>query len=317
MPHDSKSQLKVALSEYRAARHNLANFLRPRWSSRRPESISQHALKELLNSMLTSARFDLNKFDKLRKQGEAEVRDWAAKRRTEDDAQMSAMQKTIQQTIESWRSTIVRPGDLAVPFPSQFQYFLLTTAVDVSATPGITLAGTNIAPTNNWAEFQLETSDSSNQEVSFAFSWQNATDKYVVINVDGYFVLNGVCEAISRGGTLPGDRSSDVELFAELHLNTNESPGTRTPSFTATSELALSLKADSGGWFSDGEILYQQLFRGFDLQYQLLLVPPGQVVTIEVAGRLNYTNSDGTANYVFVTMGRQMLCPAVLVTVVS
>ena len=209
----------------------------------------------------------------------------------------------------------MRPSDLAVPAPSPFQYFLLTTAVDISATPRITLTGTNIAPTNNWAEFQLETTDSSNQEVSFAFSWLNATDKYVVINVDGYFVLNGVCEAISRGGTLPGDRSSDVELFAELHLNTNELPG--TPSFTAASELALSLKADSGGWFSDGEILYQQLFRGFDLQYQLLLVPPGQVVTIEVAGRLNYTNSDGTANYVYVTMGRQMLCPAVLVTVVS
>ena len=315
MPHNNKSQSKVALSEHRAARHNLANFLRPHSSSRRPESVSQWALNELLKSSFASASFDLSKFDKLRKQGEAEVSDSAAKRKAEDDAQMSAMQKTIQQTIESWRSTIVRPSDFAVPPPSPFQYFLLTTAADISATPGITLAGTNIAPTNNWAEFQLETSDSSNREVSFAFSWQNTTDKYVVINVDVYFVLSGVCEAISRGGTLPGDRSSDVELFAELHLNTNESPG--TPSFTAASEQVLSLKADSGGWFSDGEILYQQLFRGFDLQYQLLLVPPGQVVTIEVAGRLNYTNSDGTANYVFVTMGRQVLCPAVLVTVVN
>ena len=315
MPDNSKSQLKVALSEHRAARHKLANFVRPHSSSRRPESVSQQALNELLKSTLASVGFDLNKFDNLRKQGESEIRDWAAKRKAEDDAHTSAMQKTTQQTIESWRSTIVRPSDLAVPPPSPFQYFLLTTAVDISATPGITLAGTNIAPTNNWVEFQLETSDSSNQEVSFAFSWQNATDKYAVINVDGYLVFNGVCEAISRGGTFPGDRSSDVNLFAELYLSTNELPG--TPSITAASELALSLKADSGGWFSDGEILYQQLFRGFDLQYQFLLVPPGQAVTIEVACRLNYTNSDGTANYVFVTMGRQVLCPAVLVTVVS
>jgi hypothetical protein len=69
--------------------------------------------------------------------------------------------------------------------------------------------------------------------------------------------------------------------------------------------------------FSDGQILYQQLFRDFDLQYQTLLVPRGQVVTIEVAGRLSYTNSEGTANYVFVTMGRQVLRPAVSVTVLS
>jgi hypothetical protein len=315
VPDNSKSQLKVALSEHRAARHKLANFVRPHSSSRRPESASQRALNELLKSTLSSADFDFNKFDKLRKQGEAEVRDWAAKRKVEGDAQTSTMQKTIQQTIESWRSTFVRPKDLAVPPSSPFQYFLLTTAVDISATSGITLAGSNIASTNNWVEFQLETSGSSTQEVSFAFSWQNATDKYVVINVDGYLVFNGVCEAISQGGIFPGDRSSNVELFAELHLNTNETPG--TPSMTAASELALSLKADSGGWFSDGEILYQQLFRGFDLQYQFLLVPPGQVVAIEVACRLNYTNSDGTANYVFVTMGRQVLSPAVLVTVVS
>jgi hypothetical protein len=32
---------------------------------------------------------------------------------------------------------------------------------------------------------------------------------------------------------------------------------------------------------------------------------------------MTYSDSEGTANYVFVTMGRQVLCPAVLVTVVS
>jgi hypothetical protein len=129
-------------------------------------------------------------------------------------------------------------------------------------------------------------------------------------------VFNGVCEAISQGGFFPGDRHGDVALFAELYLSqSSETPGTAP--FTAASEVALDLQADSGGWFSDGEILYQQLFRGFDLQYQYLLMPPGSTVTIEVAGRMTYSDSEGTANYVFVTMGRQVLCPAVLVTVVS
>jgi hypothetical protein len=105
------------------------------------------------------------------------------------------------------------------------------------------------------------------------FSWQNATNKCAVINVGGYIVLNGVCEAIYEGRIFPCDKSSDVNLFAELSLNTNQPPA--TPSITGTSELALSLHADSGGWFPDGQILYQQLFRGFDFQYQTLLVPPG------------------------------------------
>jgi hypothetical protein len=316
MPSASRSQVKNALSGYRTERQKLANFVQPHSSSRRPESASQQALDKLLKSSFTTASFDLNKFDALVKQGQAEVREWAAKRKAEGEAQASVTQKTMQQTIENWRNNFVHPKDFAVPPASPFQYFLLTTAADIFATSGITLAGTNAAPTNNWAEFQLETSGSSTEEVSFAFSWQNASDKYAVINVDGYLVFNGVCEAISEGGTFPGDRHSDVYLYAELYLNqSSQLPG--TPAITAASETALSLQADSGGWFSDGEILYQQLFRGFDLQYQFLLMPPGTTVTIEVAGRLTYSNSDGTANYVFVTMGRQVLCPAVLVTVVS
>jgi hypothetical protein len=316
MPGASTSQVKTALAEQRAARQKLANFVQPHSSAQRPESASQQALNKLLQSSLTKAGVDLNKFETLVKQGQAEVREWAAKRKAENDAQAAAMQKTMQQTIESWRNTLVRPKDLPVPPPSPFQYFLLTTATDVFATSGISLAATNIAATNNWAEFQLETSDSSTQEVSFAFSWQNASDKFAVIQVDGYIVFNGVCEAISQGGFFPGDRHSDVALFAELYLNlSSETPGTAP--FTAASEVALDLQADSGGWFSDGEILYQQLFRGFDLQYQYLLMPPGSTVTIEVAGRMTYSDSEGTANYVFVTMGRQVLCPAVLVTVVS
>jgi hypothetical protein len=58
------------------------------------------------------------------------------------------------------------------------------------------------------------------------FSWQNATDKCAVINVDGYIVLNGVCEAISEARIFPCDKSSDVNLFAELSLNTNRPPAT-------------------------------------------------------------------------------------------
>jgi hypothetical protein len=276
-------------------------------------------LVEQLTSTLVAAGLDLEKFESLRAQGRTELREWADQRKAEIDAQAKELQPTIARVAESWRATVQQLQNFAPPPSSPFSYHLLDTASQISSTSGVTLSGTNVAPTNNWAEFQLFTSDSDNQKVTFTFSWQNQSEKYAVINVDGYLVLNGVVQASADTGfaaLFPGG-TSQVWVSADLYMSGLpwQPPGT-PPQLLATGSPELYLSAHAG-WDDPGEILSQPLFRGYDLQYQTVTVPPGGTVTVGVACGLHYLNDDGSANFVFATMGRQVLCPGVLITVVS
>ena len=318
MSNTSASRAQFRLPEAGAG-NSLASFLQPHGSPRTPNPANQKALGEMLKSTLASVGFDLKEYEKFKKQAEANVHAWAAKRKSQNEAEYAVMQKTIEHTIAGWRDNVVRLKDYAVPPPSPFKYYLLDTATQISATSRINLAAQNIAPTQNWAEFQFETGDSDTQEVTFEFSWQNATANYAVINIDGYLVLNGECQALADGGTFifPGGKS-DVYVYANLYLFETWQPNGGTTRIQVDSQQALHLPADGGGWFEGvGAILDQKLFRGFDLQYQLLVIPPGGVLNIQVACSLQCTIDGGSANYIFNTLGRQVLTPGVLVTVVS
>jgi hypothetical protein len=275
---------------------------------------------EMLKATLASAGFDVKEYEKVKKQAEADVRAWAAKRKAQNEAEYGAMQKTIAQQIANFRDNVVGLTKYDVPPASPFKYFLLDTATQISATSRISLAAQNIGATQNWAEFQFDTGNSDTQEVSFEFSWQNATANYQVVNVDGYLVLNGECQALADSGAaliLPGG-SSDVNVYAKLYLLETWQPNGDTTPIQADSAQALHLYADGGGWFdSVGAILDQKLFRGFDLQYQLLVIPPGGVLNVQVACSCSCTIDSGSANYIFNTLGRQVLSPGVLITVVS
>ena len=317
MPNTSASRAKARQSVDDAG---LGSFLQPHASPRTQDPAAQKAMAEMLKSTLKSAGFDLKEFEKFRKQSEAELHDWAAKRKAQNDAERAAMQKTIDRTIASWRERVVRLQNYAVPPPSPFKYYLLDTATQISATSGISLAAQNIAPTQNWAEFQFQTGSSATQEVDFEYSWQNSTANYQVVNIDGYLVLNGECEALADSGfagIVPGG-SSDVYVYANLNLFETWQPNGATTPIRVDTEQAFYLHADGGGWFGAvGAILDQKLFRGFDLQYQTLVIPPGGVLNIQIACELQCTIDGGSANYIFNTMGRQVLSPAALVTVVS
>jgi hypothetical protein len=308
-----------AASSHRARHGSLANYLRFQSSSQRPASASHRALVELLTSTLVAAGLDLDKFESLRAQGRTELQDWADKRKAATDAQAKELQPTMARMTESWRAQARELQGAAPPPASPYSYHLLDTATQITSTSGVTLTGTNIAPTNNWAEFQLFTSDTGNEEVTFTFTWQNATDKYAVINIDGYLVLNGVVQASADTGFaafFPGG-SSQVWVAAELFVSglTWQQPNTPLQLVgTGTPELNLSAQA---GWDDPGEIVSQPLFRGYDLQYQTQVVAPGGTVTVGVACGLHFINDDGAANFIFATMGRHVLSPGVLITVVS
>ena len=297
----------------------LDGFLQAHASPRMPNPAGQKAVGERLRLALSSAGFDLKEFERIRKQAEQDLHAWAAKRKSQSEAEYGAMRKTIEQTMANWRDNVVRLSTVAFPPPSPFKYYLLDTATQISATSKVNLAAQNIGATQNWAQFQFETGNSDTQEVTIEFSWQNTTANFQVINVDGYVVLNGECDATADGGTfiLPGG-SSDAYVNANLYLFETWQPNGDTNRMQADSGQALHLYANGGGWFEGvGAILNQKVFRGFDLQFQTLVIPPGGVLRIQVACSMQCTIDGGSANYIFSSLGRQMVSPGVLITVVS
>lgn len=59
------------------------------------------------------------------------------------------------------------------------------------------------------------------------------------------------------------------------------------------------------------------ILRGFDLQVDLLIIPPEGTLTIELIVDLVYHIDDGQVDYVFTNLGRRVLSPGVLIVLVS
>jgi hypothetical protein len=203
----------------------------------------RRAKQALLESMLANAGIDQEKFDALHQESETAIQARIAQQMAEADAQSAAMRGTVQRDVENWRHTVEYLKTLTAT-AEPIQRFLLDTASDVTATPGLTLDSTVIAPTNNSAKFfLLSTPPGTDEAVSFGFTWENTSDRSAVVNVDGYLVLDGSCQAIAFGGVTEGFRL--CHLFVDAHLNIQElwnQPPT-TPIRQAGQD-ALALQAD-------------------------------------------------------------------------
>jgi hypothetical protein len=289
----------------------LANLLQRHSSSQRPKTATQEAIEQLVTSALVSAGLDEGKLDALRKQGQKELREWAAKRKAENDAQRKEIEPAIQQIVGSWRNKLQQFNDYTTPPASPFHYFLLDTASDISPTPKLALTSANIGPTNNWAEFELQATDSSAQWVTFTFEWQNASDVFALINIHGYLVLNGEIEALAGGSFFGGD-TSEAQAYVELRASV-----AGAPELTLVSETLPPVTSVGQGFWEGGQITDQPVFRGFDLEADLQIVPPGGVVTVQILFDMVYTNDDGQVDYVFTGLDRKVLSPGVLIVVVS
>jgi hypothetical protein len=265
-----------------------------------------------VTSALSSAGLDLKKADALGKKNQAELRKWAAKRKAETDAQRKEMEPAIQRIVGSWRTKLQDLQSYSPPPASPFHYFLLDTATQISSTSKLALASTNIAPTNNWAEFKFEATGGPAQSVMFTFEWENASDVFALVNVHGYLVLNGEVEAIAGGGFFPGN-TTEAHSYVKLSLSV---AGAQQQIFVDQEAWPV-VRAVYDGYYSGGQIQAQPELRGFDLEVDLLIVPPGASLTVELAYDLSFSIDDGQVDYVFTSLGRKVLSPGVLIVVVS
>jgi len=318
MAHRPASKPKFKLADSWASRQKFSALNRPRSSAVGEDTSGQRAIQKLLMSTLKKAGFDLKKFEALLKQSDAELLARMAKRNAKAAKEYSAMLPTIESTLNNWRYSSGQFVNAPPIVPSQ--YIFLDTATEITATPMIPLTSSNIAPRNNWAQFEFDATDvvNSDQNVSFAFSWQNASDGYALLNADGYLVLNGDIQSVSDGGIFANFNYCDMYIDVYLYIRGLRSSEPETGTEQAGQhQSALSLVNQTSGFFVSTSTIDQHLFRGFDLQYTLLQVPPNHTVIFEVAVYLTPEASGGQAKFTFQGHNRQVLCPGVLLHVLG
>lgn len=207
----------------------------------------------------------------------------------------------------------------AVTVPAARRY-LVNTPID---TYGYALNFDSFAlvPSNSWVKFRMERRKkpgSNSAAVMFNFVWQNPEDKYAVINANGYLMLHGHCYVRSDGGTFPGARAAGLEIRPRLQLYdwTNE------PFMMLGSQEvapAINLHTSTEGFFDDDEEALADIYRGYDIDLSLILVPPRAVIGLVVSAAITYyaDKDSGIVQANFSDGAFMVGGPGVLVTVVS
>ncbi|MBV5324100.1 MAG: hypothetical protein J0626_01870 [Rhodospirillaceae bacterium] len=161
------------------------------------------------------------------------------------------------------------------------------------------------------------TRDTSFASVIFRFVWQNAQDKYAVINVNGYFILHGHCYTYSDGGIFGGDRMASIEIKPTLNVIN----WTAEPYYGLGTEQVLGIESrtNTGTVWDDADEDPQDVFRGYDLAKSLILVEPWATIGLVMSAEIKYYagKNSGIVQADFSSGSYMVGSPAVLVTVVS
>jgi hypothetical protein len=195
--------------------------VRASFSSRATQLDSGQTTQRVLEALLTRSGLDRSELEILANQRRTEANELAARRLAKADQQFSAFLETVKRDINNWRNNVEQ---LAIFFPPPVQRFLLNTASDVSATSGIPISSSSLAPGNNWVQFLFVTFqetpefNSSNEEVSFSFFWQNPSNVTATIDVDAYLILTRLLQLVATGGYVEGGFCY-IAVRAELHIH--------------------------------------------------------------------------------------------------
>lgn len=208
----------------------------------------------------------------------------------------------------------------AVQVPSARRY-LVNVPFEIAGSHAFNLDSSAIVPSNSWAKFKadvIKTRDYAiTNTVFFRFVWVNDSDKYAVVNANGYIILNGFCDVASRGGIFGGNRSAGVTATPRFEMiNWTTEP---YPSFGKQQVQAFQIKTDTGYTWDDADSDSIDIFRGYDLDLSLILVPPETAVGLVVSLEMKYYAGmdSGRARADFSSGNFLVGSPAVLITVVS
>jgi hypothetical protein len=270
---------------------------------------NQRALENLITSHFAKTGLEADKFEQIREQHQAELERIVAARKAE------AVKHSAFAT-ETFLDGMASRNQIAEELSQSTNFEILSTPFLIWPTTGLEFPELHYERGNSWSKFSFESYKALGSEnVSFYFLWNNPSDRYAVINVDGYLVVNGFCRAGSSGGFWQGDRWSNLDLQANLvPLEWWKQPPTQ-PLWQANQHRAvLSLSTRTGGFFDVGAVeVAPIMFQSFDLRYQLFLVPPNETAVLVVCLSIHYFNSEGYVAVDFTTGDFRVICSSLIV----
>jgi hypothetical protein len=254
--------------------------------------------------------------------GRAEVARRLEDRKTEAVRQSASRADALRGIVAAQRDALE-----AVAASGPVEYHAIDSPVEIWATDGVDLASATVEPFNSRAKVRLDVQlyhgwhyavlQGPPEFLHFSFLWHNPRDTYSVVNVSGWMALNGFCSAHSRGGTVLGGYSR-LRLDPALDLvQTWTQPISSAPAHAGQTQHALDLSADSRGVFTDDQTTFAVEFRGYLLDYQQAIVPPGQYLIIDVALTFTPEADNGEVHADFATGEFDILCPLVEVATLS
>lgn len=202
------------------------------------------------------------------------------------------------------------------------QYHLLNTPFEISSSAGMPLTSSAIVPSNSSAKFKLHVEDGPDvtNTASFKYVWVNPSDRYVVMNVHGYIIFRGHVQYGVGGGFFGGDRNITVSIDGRLEIFDWSNPDPVTvPPVADQAVNAYYAHEDQGGWWSVGAVGAKDIFRGYDLSHELVVVPPHATMGFAMTASFTCNTGDDSSliDLDFASGNFQLGSPAVLLAIVS
>lgn len=188
----------------------------------------------------------------------------------------------------------------------------MSTADRISVTPGIEFLSQNIAPWANAAEVILDGTSSDldffEGEVTFTFSWENQTGQDGLFTATAVLGVTATCvvEADSYWWPLdPTPPFSELDAYADLRITYVVDGPVIEPPYQSTQSQDIMHLVVNGLW-GEGNIVGQDLFRGYVLQYLDLFVPSNVRVEFDLSCYLSRLAVGGGGQFVAAHNGRQV-----------
>jgi hypothetical protein len=244
-----------------------------------------------------------------------QVKTFDAEAQRQVRANRPILKRAIAERIKAIKEVAALPG-----VAGSAQYFFLNKPFLIWPTLGLQMDDYAYVPANSWAKVHAINDTSANLGLRFYYLWTNPHNAYSVVNIGGFLILNGKCQAAAGDGFWPGDRYSKMVIEAKLEIYEwwNQPPTSPVPQMDQSISIK-TLEADQGGFGAVGDIEPATFFRAYGLSYSLMLVPP--LATVVFAFNASFTCTNGTdssqTEVDFASGNFQIGCPYGLVTLLS
>jgi hypothetical protein len=291
MPKITVSEFKRALA---AAAKVDARRPDPLGAAESPRLLSKRlAMEERLAAQFTKAGLDIRSFDRARQKYSRELRRVADKAQSDAAKRSSKVGETLRLAAESRFEAVkyigAGPNLPAFPIVTTLDrpFLIWATWTPIPQHSNI-IWDSAIEAGHSWAKIKVvDEGSGGNDRLIFYYLWENESDYQAVINVSTYLALHGFCRARGNGSFsawLNNYTEAMLDITASLTLKEwSNQPRTLTPYFPPDSDAHKRVSFLSVGSNFSEETKTETVVDGYNLKWDLVVIPPRGVVVIEVS----------------------------------